>query len=151
MKPDAIYDFNQVFEAKTRYRLITHTGKEIPNFPAFWKRGERAGQGYVVFRKAEDHRPGHTGAKFDYALTLDGNRLVSGFNFSPGEQYRAFGDYGQDAILLFLSPDYSRLELQFFEGMKSQAAALFQGKFSNAYNKSTKHTEFATFSGTAHG
>jgi len=135
MTPDAVYVFEQVPEAQTRYRLISHSGKSVPNFPAYWKRGDRAGQAYVIFRRYEDQRPGHGGAKFGYALTLDGNRLVSGFNFTAEDPCRAFGDYGRDAILIFFSPDFKRLEVQCYENMKHRAEVIFRGDMGSPNNK----------------
>ena len=128
MKPDSLFEFQRTPEARTRYKLVSHAGKPVPDFPAVWKVGPRKGERYIIFRRYEDHRPHHGGERFDFCLSLDKNKVVTGFSFPPGEPCRSFGDFGNYAILIDFDQNFEHLKIRFFEGMKAQAESLFQAE-----------------------
>jgi hypothetical protein len=127
MKPDSIYCFEQCPEARTRYRLTSHYGADIPNFPARWVKdckGGKAGERYIGFRDKKDQKAGHR--QFTHALELEKARMVTGLNFDAATPRRAFGDYGADALLIAFSDDWQRLTILFFNGQKEAAQSIFQ-------------------------
>jgi hypothetical protein len=137
MKPEAIYVFEQTPEHRTRYKLIEHRGADIPDFPAQWKRGPGAGGYYIGFRETVQNRAGHR--QFTHTLELGAERVISkdgkpkaktktctGLNFTPEFPRRAFGDYGNDALLIDFSENWDRLTILFFKGQKAAAQSLFE-------------------------
>jgi hypothetical protein len=130
MKPDAVYIFEQCPGAHTRYKLIEHSGADIPDFPATWVnncKGGKAGEKYIGFRHTVNHKAGHR--RFEYTLELDKARTVTGLNFAYDDNpYIAFGDYGADAVLVRLRFTCTKecITVMFFKGKKEAAQALFQ-------------------------
>jgi hypothetical protein len=125
MKPYAKYIFEKVPAMNTRYILREHSGFDIPDFPAFWKQKGHLheGEGYIVFRETQDTRPG---MRFTHALSLEKNRMCTGFRFLIGNKAIAYGDYGDDALLIEFSDDWTKLTIWFFEGKKNKAYFLFE-------------------------
>jgi hypothetical protein len=103
--------------------LLEHSGADIPNFPAVWKQKGHPHQGekYIVFREVQDTRPGK---RFTHALSLEKNRMCTGFRFLL--KNTAYGDYGNDALLIEFSEDRTKLSIWFFEGKKDKAYFLFE-------------------------
>jgi hypothetical protein len=127
MKPDSIYVFEQCLLAHTRYKMIEHSGADIPDFPAQWVnngKAGKAGEKYIGFRETVNHKSGHR--QFSHTLELDKGRTVTGLNFAPDNPRRAFGDYGMDALLICFSETWGRITIQFFTGKKEAAQTLFQ-------------------------
>ena len=125
MKPYALFIFKKVPEIATRYILQEHSGAEIEDFPAVWKAKWHpyVGEKYIVFRETQDL---HRGQLYTHSLSLENNRLVTGFNFTPEFPYLSWGDYLKDAILIEFSEDMTVLTLLFFKGMKKHSYSLFQ-------------------------
>jgi hypothetical protein len=129
MKPYAKYIFEKLPEFATRYILTEHSGVDIYAFPAIWRQKHHPylGERYIVFRETQDTRPGQ---RFTHALSLEGNRMVTGFTFVPEFPRIAWGDYANDAILIEFSDDWTVLTLYFFRGMKGQSRSLFERRIS---------------------
>ncbi len=123
-KPDAIFIFQQSQSAHSRYLLHEHRGIDIPDFPAVYVRGNNAGKKYIGFRATVQNKPGHR--HFTHSLELDKARMVTGLNFTPEFPRKAYGDYKADGLLIEFSKDWKHLTMYFFQGMKCNAANLFQ-------------------------
>ena len=127
MRPDSIYVFEKCPAAHTRYKLIEHTGADVPNFPAVWLvncKGGKKGERYVGYRNKVTQKIG--GRHFDFALELDGGRIVTGLNFTPEFPGRSCGDFNGDGLLVEFSDSGNHLTVWFFEGMANQKQSLFQ-------------------------
>ena len=140
MRPDAVYTFEKCPAAPTRFKLIEHTGADVPNFPAVWKvnsPGGKKGEQYVGFRDKVVQKPG--GRHWDYAIELWKEKYLTesgkpatktkqctGFNFDPKFPGKSCGDYEGYGLLIKFSDDWRRLTIWFFEGMANQKQSLFQ-------------------------
>jgi hypothetical protein len=124
MKPYARYVFEKLPDKKTRYILQKHSGANIPDFPAFWKQEGHPyqGEGYITFRETQNNHPKR---QYSHSLSLEKNRMFTGFNFWDDFPGMAFGDYGKDAVLIRFSEDWNILTVWFFESMKHQSASLY--------------------------
>ena len=125
MKPYAIFVFEKLPEMATRYILKEHSGAVIEAFPAIWKQKSHpyVGEKYIVFRETQEQRRGQ---RYTHSLSLENNRVVTGFNFTPEFPYLSWGDYLNDAILIEFNEDMTVLTLLFFKGMKKHSYSLFQ-------------------------
>ncbi|MFP3091404.1 hypothetical protein LQZ21_13875 [Treponema sp. TIM-1] len=124
MKPYAKYIFKKLPNMATRYILREHSGNDIPNFPAFWKQKghPHEGEGYIVFHETQNSRPR---MRFTHALSLENNRMCTGFRFLF-KIHTAYGDYGNDAMLIDFSDDWIKLTVWFFKDKKETAYFLFE-------------------------
>ena len=125
MKPYAIFVFEKLPEMATRYILREHSGAEIEAFPATWTQSwhSHVGEKYIVFRETQDHLRMQ---RYSHSLSLEKDRIVTGFNFTSEFPRLSWGDYQDDAILIEFNEDMTVLTLLFFRGMKKHSYSLFQ-------------------------
>lgn len=124
MTADSLYRFGRSPTASTRYLLAEHRGADVSGFPAVYVRGVNRGTAYVGFRETVNSRPGHR--RFTHTIEGAGGRTFTGLNFSTENPRKAYGDYGNDALLVEFSENRETLTVLFFRGMKESARSLFQ-------------------------
>jgi hypothetical protein len=114
MKPYAVYVFKKLPNLATRYILIEHSGAEIVDFPAEWicKSHPHVGEKYIIFRETRNLQMKQI---FSHSLSLEKDRMVTGFNFTPQFPRLSYGNFGNDAILIEFSNDWNELTLLFFK------------------------------------
>jgi hypothetical protein len=134
MKADAKYRFEKSPTAKTAYLLTGKAGADIPAVLGEYVRGANKGRQFIYADKTQYQKPGGTDVEYSLyttnkeAIGTSGKkrRRISGFNLTPENPHRAFGDYGNDALLIEFSKDEKELELYFFKDMKTAAQTIFE-------------------------
>jgi hypothetical protein len=118
------YCFEKIPETATRYILREHSGADIPTFPAVWKKGKNKGKSYIGYRPTQNNRPGHR--QFSESISLENNRMFTGFNFDTVHNHKACGDFLTHGVLIEFSTDWKILTIYFIKDAKHEAAAYFE-------------------------
>jgi hypothetical protein len=132
MKADSIYSFQLSPTAKDAYLFMRKTGMDIPALLGVYV---RTGKEYVladttIYQKQVGRQwQNSLYTKNKDAMKASGAKdkaRISGYNLTPENPHRAFGDYGNDALLIEFSKDGKELTLYFFKDMKAAAKSLFE-------------------------
>jgi hypothetical protein len=111
-RPYAIIHFRKDRAAKSIYCVSSKEGTEVPDL--FGNHSENDEYIFLNYELQDSDE--------DIEWSFSNAEVQTSFRLTP--EYRAYGRYGDDALLIEVSPDWNRLTLLFYKELGDHAAQL---------------------------